>query len=100
MHKLLSATVAVLALVGQATAKISWGFCPTPALQSNFDVNQYLGTWYEQARDKSILFQYGDCSQAKYSLRPDNQINVVNSQMNPWTMRSESITGTASCNGA
>ncbi len=39
MHKVISATIAVLALFNAASAKISWGFCPDPELQSNFDAN-------------------------------------------------------------
>ena len=56
--------------------------CPEPELQPNFNVNQYLGIWYENARDAAILFEKGDCQVARYSgedLDTLGQLTVINS---------------------
>ena len=47
-------------------------------LQENFDVNQYVGKWYEWATDKNIWYK-GDCVQAKYTKQSDGTIEVSNS---------------------
>lgn len=45
----------------------------------NFDLQKYLGKWYEIARF-DFLFERGLCSvTAEYSLRPDGRVRVVNS---------------------
>ena len=56
--------------------------CPDPVLQPNFDPKQYLGIWYENARDGSIKFEKGDCQVARYSsedLETEGKITVINS---------------------
>jgi lipocalin len=62
MNKILLTTLAIVAMLGSAAAKLSFGRCPEPSLKAGFDKLQYVGTWFEYARDKSILFEYGDCS--------------------------------------
>ena len=47
----------------------------------SFDLNRYLGNWYEVARAKSIPFQSGDCTQANYSLNDDGSIKVNNTDI-------------------
>lgn len=64
----------------QASAGWGMGWCPKTTRQSNFDVTQYMGTWYERARVNGIRFESGDCVQAQYSLNADNTVKVVNSQ--------------------
>ncbi|KAK7878235.1 hypothetical protein WMY93_031144 [Mugilogobius chulae] len=54
--------------------------CPTPSLQVNFNVTQYLGTWYE-IQKLPAMFERGDCVQAKYSLLADGQVRVHNSEL-------------------
>ena len=95
---IVATAVATLSLLEVTQAKISFGFCGKPELEQNFDVNAYLGPWHEYARDKSILFEYGDCSQAKYSLRSDGLVEVHNSQM--YKGRIDDVKGSAKCNGA
>jgi len=73
-----AALIALVTLVGSATAKISFGFCPEPSLKSGFNIDSYLGTWHEHARDKGILFEYGDCTQARYAKNNDGTIQVHN----------------------
>ena len=52
------AVVSALALFG-ADARMSFGDCPKPNLQSNFDVNAYDGKWYEIKRDSVFMFEMG-----------------------------------------
>jgi hypothetical protein len=42
--------LATLALVGYVNASISFGACPTPTLQANFNAKAYMGLWHEQSR--------------------------------------------------
>jgi lipocalin len=62
-------------------SQVSWGGCPKieRRLQS-FDLNQYLGHWYEIGRARSIPFQKGDCDQATYSLNADGSVRVENTE--------------------
>lgn len=48
-----------------------------PHLES-FDVQRYLGTWYEAARSKNIIFERGEHVHAEYSDRGNGTINVFN----------------------
>jgi len=98
MNKFLFATLATIALIEFAAAKLSFGRCPEPSLKAGFDKTQYIGVWYEYARDKSILFEYGDCSQAYYTARSDGLIGVQNSQS--FNNKIDQVKGDAKCNGA
>ena len=92
--------VMTLALLNQVQAAWNWGWCPDMATKTPFDLNQYLGVWYEQRRDKGILFEYGECNQAGYSSRSDGLINVHNSQFNSFTNKNDDVKGTGECNGS
>ena len=65
-----------------------------------FDLNQYLGVWYEQKRDKSILFEYGECVQAGYSKLNDGRLQLRNTQLNPWFGTIDEVTDEAECIGS
>ncbi|XP_061820709.1 apolipoprotein Db [Nerophis lumbriciformis] len=56
-----------------------WGACPTPKVQPNFDLKQYLGKWYEIAK-LPANFEKGKCIEANYAMRRDGTIRVFNSQ--------------------
>ena len=64
------------------TAEARWGFgaCPSaPTQMSNFDASQYVGTWYEIARDWTFLTEsFQSCIVAAYSVS-GSLIRVVNS---------------------
>ena len=93
--------LAILAsLAAQTLAVKSFGRCPKPTLQSDFDISQYVGTWYEIARDKTLPFEYGDCVKVQYASLGGNLISVHNSQLNPTTGAIDSIYGKAKCSGA
>ena len=71
-------TIATLALFEAVHAKVSFGFCDQPTLQSNFDVSQYVGTWFEIIRgDPNTFYEKGgDCIQSRYKLNPDGSLSV------------------------
>ena len=84
-NAMMTVGVMTLALLNQVQAGWNWGWCPDMTTKSAFDLNQYLGVWYEQKREKTILFEYGECVQAGYSRRSDGLIAVHNSQFNAFT---------------
>ncbi|XP_056869318.1 apolipoprotein Db [Takifugu flavidus] len=67
----------VLPLVSAQT--YHWGPCPTPKIQPGFNLEKYLGRWYEIAK-LPTSFARGKCIEANYSLRKDGTIRVLNSQ--------------------
>ncbi|KAG7231240.1 hypothetical protein INR49_012071 [Caranx melampygus] len=60
-----------------------WGPCPTPKVQPNFNLEQYLGRWYEIEK-LPASFERGKCIEANYSIRKDGTIRVLNSQFYPY----------------
>ncbi|ELK38027.1 Apolipoprotein D [Myotis davidii] len=56
------------------------GKCPTPPVQENFDVNKYLGRWYEIEKIP-VSFEKGSCIQANYSLMENGNIKVINQEL-------------------
>ncbi|KAJ8723731.1 hypothetical protein PYW07_007711 [Mythimna separata] len=57
------------------------GPCPTVAGQADFDVERYLGTWYEVARYPQTA-QTGQCNRAVYAASAtDGVYSVLNSQV-------------------
>jgi len=88
------------ALLAPIEAAWKWGGCPKPTLQSSFDLTQYVGTWYEIARDPNLPFEYGDCTQARYAIESNGHISVHNSLLNPNTNSIDSAYADAKCNGA
>lgn len=56
---------------------------PSPEVIKNFELNRYLGSWYEIARlDHSFERGLNNVT-ANYSLRPDGKVNVVNRGFKP-----------------
>ncbi|KAL2804927.1 apolipoprotein D precursor, partial [Daubentonia madagascariensis] len=78
MLLLLSTLVGLFAAAeGQA---FHLGKCPTPPVQENFDVNKYLGRWYEIEKIP-VSFEKGSCIQANYSLMENGNIKVLNKEL-------------------
>ncbi|KAI2648922.1 Apolipoprotein D [Labeo rohita] len=67
----------LLPLVSAQTFR--WGPCPTPMVQPNFELNKYLGKWYEIEK-LPASFEKGKCIEANYALRPDKTVQVLNVQ--------------------
>lgn len=66
---------------------------------TNFDVNRYLGTWYEIARLDHRFERNLDFVTAEYSLRSDGRIKVVNQGYDKRNARWKSAEGKARFNG-
>lgn len=47
--------------------------------RDKFDINRYMGTWYEQARYTNFFQKACQHSQAKYTLQANNKVQVINS---------------------
>ncbi|KAI1235859.1 hypothetical protein IHE44_0001950, partial [Lamprotornis superbus] len=56
------------------------GPCPDPSVQEEFDINKYLGKWYEIEKLPST-FEKGSCIQANYSLKENGKFKVINKEM-------------------
>ncbi|XP_009813836.2 apolipoprotein D [Gavia stellata] len=56
------------------------GPCPDPPVQEDFDINKYLGKWYEIEKLPSS-FEKGSCIQANYSLKENGKFKVINKEM-------------------
>jgi len=86
----------LLLVVRQVFAQIPYlSVCPPVSVAKNFDVEAYLGTWYEQEKYPFFFEIGGKCITATYTLRPDGKIGVTNRQINRILGHENSITGTA-----
>jgi lipocalin len=72
-------TIAALFTIvtGQAT-------CPEVKIQENFDLNRYVGTWYQHSLVKGAPYENGNCEQARYRIKDmaTGEIEVFNTQYN------------------
>ncbi len=64
---------------GYIASRVIFGSCPKVELMRDFEVDKYLGTWYEMMRSDSIKFEEGTCITANYSLLESGKIKVLNS---------------------
>jgi len=78
---------------------MNFGSCVDIELQKDFNATRYTGTWFEQARDKTMLFEQYDCQQARYSLQGSGLL-VHNTQYNPTTGKVEEAYANGTCTGA
>ena len=53
--------------------------CPKTDIQQNFNTEKFLGRWYEMYRTNKLPFQFGECNFAKYILRTDGRLRIINS---------------------
>ena len=70
---------ALLAFLGLTQARTTDGSCPTDfEVVQNFDLAQYSGLWYEQARDSQTTFEYtAECVTATYSDNGDQDPTTI-----------------------
>lgn len=52
--------------------------CPTRPVLMNFDLNKYLGRWYEISRYEQFFEVGCDCGFADYTLNDDGSVRVRN----------------------
>ncbi|XP_004644597.1 apolipoprotein D [Octodon degus] len=76
---LLLSTLAGLVAETEAQA-FHFGKCPSPPVQENFDVNKYLGRWFEIEKIP-VSFEKGNCIEANYSLKENGNIKVLNQEL-------------------
>lgn len=80
MIAFLFAVVAVDRISAQVTFP---GPCPENVQSvETFDVERYLGIWYEYAKYPAAFEGPGSCIVAKYSLNEEGNLNVVNGMIN------------------
>lgn len=74
-----SAAVLALAASVQAGPLTDGDTCPGSTVMSGFDLDKYLGTWYEFRESIDQPFAGSDCVKATYSYREDGLVKVLNS---------------------
>uniref|UniRef100_A0A0A1XBP1 Apolipoprotein D n=1 Tax=Zeugodacus cucurbitae TaxID=28588 RepID=A0A0A1XBP1_ZEUCU len=72
-----------------ASQVVNVGLCPT-GIQTvrKFDVDAYLGTWYEYAKYPFIFEAGGRCIQADYGVINSKSISVLNTQLSIFNVKS------------
>ena len=73
-------SIVTLALAAVATASHQARKCQDPPVVQNFDINAFLGEWYEIVRDKDCWYEKGICNTATYALKDDGHIRVLNNE--------------------
>nr|XP_003699772.1 PREDICTED: apolipoprotein D-like [Megachile rotundata] len=78
--------VFILSALGLATAQIpSLGFCPDYVPMANFDMNKFLGVWYEAERYFQLTEVVSRCVMTNYTVGPDGKFKVSNQVTNRFT---------------
>ncbi|XP_047985096.1 apolipoprotein D-like isoform X1 [Leguminivora glycinivorella] len=76
----------LLALIATASAQIpSLGWCPDYQPMANFNMNRFLGTWYEAERYFTVSELGSRCVTTKYEQTPEGRILVSNEITNSLT---------------
>ncbi|XP_045472708.1 apolipoprotein D-like [Harmonia axyridis] len=88
--------ISALCIFGVHSQVLSVGSCPKiDSVEKSFDLNKYLGKWYEQEKYFAVFEFDGKCVSATYSLADDGTIKVFNQQIDKLTNKARSIEGTA-----
>ncbi len=88
--------IGFLSMLGLVSFLASCSSIPEKAQPVNqFDVNRYMGTWYELARFDYRFEKDLDNAMAQYSLNTDGSVDVVNSGYNFKKNKWVSVNGTA-----
>ncbi|XP_065368373.1 apolipoprotein D-like [Calliphora vicina] len=97
MNKSLLTLTTLTALLAVASAQIvSKGACPENVkVVEDFNVEKYLGKWYEYAKYPVYFEADGKCISAEYSLNSSGLVNVKNALINEKTNANSDILGTA-----
>jgi len=73
--------VAMLVLVGVAgnvSACSHMGSCPDPPVQQDFDIERYMGKWFEYEKFPNSFEMGSKCVTANYTLNADGTVIVLN----------------------
>ncbi|XP_053962575.1 apolipoprotein D-like [Anastrepha ludens] len=88
--------IIALALLGLANAQIrSKGACPRPAVQSNFNLYAYMGTFYEYAKYPSAFEGNSKCVRTVHTQKSKNVMHKVDTLVDPTTGKSSDYVATA-----
>ena len=68
-------------------------------LKENFELDKYLGTWFEAYRSKSISFEKNEGFYDKYTMNNDGTVNVLTGYYNEIKDSVVTMNGTAGFNG-
>ena len=71
--------------------------CADHETQADFDVESYMGLWYEYSRSDNVPFEGGSCITAQYTLDSKRKVGVTNSQYLPDSDNIDSSDGKAYC---
>lgn len=63
----------------------SLGFCPEYVPMANFDMNKFLGVWYEAERYFQLTEVVSRCVMTNYTVGPDSKFHVSNEVTNRFT---------------
>lgn len=58
-----------------------FGSCPKVGVERNFDVNRYLGLWYEVKKYPNFSTIRGKCVTIEYGLNPNETLSVFSQQL-------------------
>lgn len=97
MDSVLSVLLFSTLLVISSCQIISTGECPSVNVQQDFDIEQYMGTWYEMERFFAIFEAFQDCVSADYTLDSSGAVIVNNTGYSHtfWNKGYNSIVGDA-----
>lgn len=75
----------------------AFGKCPEVdvAVANNFDLEKYLGLWYEAEKYPFVFEVAGKCITATYGKMENGDVSVVNRQINRFTGNEGKVSGTA-----
>ncbi|XP_029381214.1 apolipoprotein Da, duplicate 1 [Echeneis naucrates] len=69
-----------------------WGPCPEPSVQPGFNLEKFMGRWFEIAK-LPAQFEKGRCIETNFTLTTDNSIRVVSSEILKGELRKIQGTG-------
>jgi len=96
MWKILCVAILLVALFGEGLAQMPFpGSCPEVKIPDTFDLDKYMGIWFEYAR-YPVIFEVGrKCVCAHYKNACDGTVDVVNESINVLTGNPANVTGDA-----
>ncbi|EZA61279.1 Apolipoprotein D [Ooceraea biroi] len=84
----------IIGIVNTAMAQVPFlGNCPNLEAMQGFDLEKYLGKWYEVERYFAWFEFGGKCVTANYSLNEDSSMKIINKQISSLTGVASSIEG-------
>ena len=98
MNQLTTAIILILGLT-VSQARLTRGLCPDVKVQDDFKIDLFVGTWYEQARDKFTPWQRMDCAQSTYGLDAEGGLQISNWEYGLKSRKHNTAEGHGACSG-